>query len=82
MADVYFKDLVECTQDLVWVSGLTPQRLTATTKQSYYPSSNMLGNILEFERNLLKDVVQTSTTESDIRDNLPPPLSPTSCRIH
>ena len=39
------KDLIECTQDLFWTLGLSP-RLTATTKKSNYPGSNILGNIL------------------------------------
>ena len=70
------KDLIECTQDLFWVSGLSP-RLTATTKQSYYPGSNMLGNILEsVRRDLLQEVVLTSITDTDIHGFAPPPLLP------
>ena len=60
------KDLVECTQDLFWASGLA-SRLTATTKPSFYPGCNMLGNILDFvRRDLIKGVVITSITETDI----------------
>ena len=60
------KDLVECTQDLFWASGLAP-RLTATTKPSFYPGSNMLGNILDsVRRDLIKGAVISSITETDI----------------
>ena len=61
-------DLVECTQDLLWASGLTPH-LTDTTKASFYPCSNMLGNILESGRRyLIKGTVLTSMTETDMHD--------------
>ena len=53
------KYLIECTQDLFWASDLSP-RITATTKQAYYPGSNMLGNILESVRkDFLQEVVLT-----------------------
>ena len=65
LIDSGVKDLVECTQDLFWASGLAP-RLTATTKPSFYPGSNMLGNILDsVRRDLIKGAVITSITETD-----------------
>ena len=65
------KDLIECTQDLLWASDLSP-RLTVTTKQSYYPGSNMLGNIFEsVRRDLLQEVVLTSITDTDIHGIAP-----------
>ena len=70
------KNLIECTQDLFWASDLSP-RLTATTKKSYYPGSNMLGNILEsVKRDLLQEVVLTSITDTDIHGFALPPLVP------
>ena len=66
LIDSGVKDLVECTQDLFWASGLAP-RLTATTKPSFYPGSNMLGNILgSVRRDLIKGAVITSITETDM----------------
>ena len=66
LIDSGVKDLVECTQDLFWASGLAP-RLTATTKPSFYPGSNMLGNILDsVRRDLIKGAVITSITETDM----------------
>ena len=60
------KDLVECTQDLFWASGLA-LRLTATTKPSFYPESHMLGNILDsVRRDLIKGAVITSITATDM----------------
>ena len=39
------KQLVECTQDLYWASGLPP-RYTETTKPEYYPGKKHLGRVL------------------------------------
>ena len=38
--------LVESTKDLYWAIGLSP-RDTASTKPSYYPGKNKLGQVLE-----------------------------------
>ena len=66
LIDSGVKDLVECTQDIFWASGLAP-RLTATTKPSFYTGSNMPGNILDsVRRDLIKGAVITSITETDI----------------
>ena len=79
LIDSGVKDLVECTQDLFWASGLAP-RLTSTTKPSFYPGSNMLGNILDsVRRDLIKGAVITYITETDI----PRPHILSSChQIH
>ena len=71
------KYIVECTQYIIWASGLPP-RYTDTTKPSYYPGSNMLGFVLEYVRiYLLKEAVIFTLLESE--PNYiphPPPLSP------
>ena len=71
-------DLVECTQCQFWSSGLTP-RLSATTKPTFYPGSNMLGTILEsVRRDLIKHAVLTKISETDLHLlSRPPHVLPT-----
>ena len=64
------KRIVECTQDILWVSGLSP-RLSASTKSDYYTGKNKLGEILESARNyLIKEEVmsQLLNTPNNIED--------------
>ena len=52
------KQLVECTQDLYWASGLPP-RFIESTKPDFYPGKNHLGHVLESVRkDLVKEAVQ------------------------
>ena len=49
--------------------GIPTPRLTVTTKPSFYPGSNMLGNIPEsVRRDLIKGEVLISITETGMHD--------------
>ena len=56
------KQLVECTQDLYWASGLPP-RYTETTKPEYYPGKTQLGRVLQSVR---EDLVREDLVREDL----------------
>ena len=59
------KQLVECTQDLYWASGLPP-RFTESTKPNFYPGKNHLGHVLESVRkDLVKEAVLVALIDTD-----------------
>ena len=59
------KQLVECTQDLYWASGLPP-RFTESTKPDFYPGKNHLGHVLESVRkDIVKEAVLVALIDTD-----------------